>query len=108
MEHCEACENFDEVSGLLRKLSLGGKLSGKESEKIKELIRHRRSAECSCANGHCPYTKAIDWVEYEGYKHLDELIGFLDIDDKILKIKPRKSFDSFRATWARLPGSYGG
>ena len=98
-----------EMNALLRQLSERTELDTDQDKRLNELIVEWDSVLCEqdCDAKFCSFMRPYDWVTYLGYQNLYEIIDRLPRDgETALIIKPRKSFDVFRASWAKRDGHY--
>jgi len=106
---CPVGHIADEMNALLRLLSERTELDADQDKRLRELIVEWDSILCEqgCDAKFCSFLRPYDWVTYLGYRHLYEVIGPLPRDDETaLAVKPRKSFDALRASWAKRDGHY--
>ena len=110
---CEAEAIFDSVHDILKR-GWERTPTHYSDEEIKNLIvavKRWHTIECpnngrNCVPGRCRFADPLDWLEYNGYKNLLELMNDLEIVDGGLRLKERSKIDPLDAPWARRPGHY--
>lgn len=109
---CDAEKLYPKIEELIKKLCDNERLTKREDETLRASLDEYWQIECPfegkfCLPNQCPFATPQNWIEYEGYTSLADLLWYFEYEEiENLEVKEKRFIDPMDAHWARRCGHY--